>query len=118
MSTATAVKTPPAERETLSEGDGSETVQRAWRGLLRAHAGLSKRLDAELEQVFQEWDRAIAASGSRTAAGDGAQGLFHVELSVLPDEFQSILNRLNEILNRRSYIRNLVAGVQNELAGA
>jgi len=75
-------------------------------------------VDAELEQVFQEWDRAIAASGSRTAAGDGAQGLFHVELSVLPDEFQSILNRLNEILNRRSYIRNLVAGVQNELAGA
>src|SRR5271154_2653261 len=51
MSTATA--TPSAEQETLCEGDGSETVQRAWRGLLRAHAGLSKRLDAELEQAHR-----------------------------------------------------------------
>jgi len=45
MSTATAVKIPSGE-EALSEGE-----VRAWRGLLRAHACLAKRLDAELEQA-------------------------------------------------------------------
>jgi DNA-binding MarR family transcriptional regulator len=54
MSTATAVKIPPAtQEETLSEGDRSEIVQRAWRGLFRAHAGLAKRLDAELEHAHR-----------------------------------------------------------------
>jgi DNA-binding MarR family transcriptional regulator len=51
MSTLTA--TPAAEQESLCEGDPSEVVQRAWRGLLRAHAGLAKRLDAELEQAHR-----------------------------------------------------------------
>jgi DNA-binding MarR family transcriptional regulator len=45
MSTATAVKIPPGEHESLSDGE-----LRAWRGLLRAHACLAKRLDAELER--------------------------------------------------------------------
>jgi len=45
MSTATAVKIPSGE-ESLSEGE-----VRAWRGLLRAHACLAKRLDASLEQA-------------------------------------------------------------------
>src|ERR1039457_1860783 len=45
MSTATAVKIPSGE-EALSEGE-----LRAWRGLLRAHACLAKRLDTELEQA-------------------------------------------------------------------
>ncbi len=48
MSTATVVKIPPGERETLSEGEA-----RAWRGLLRVHACLAKRLDAELEQAHR-----------------------------------------------------------------
>jgi DNA-binding MarR family transcriptional regulator len=48
MSTATAVKIPPGERETLTVGE-----LRAWRGLLRAHACLAKRLDAELEQAHR-----------------------------------------------------------------
>jgi DNA-binding MarR family transcriptional regulator len=43
MSTATAIKIG-SEEQTLSEGE-----LRAWRGLLRAHASLAKRLDAELE---------------------------------------------------------------------
>ena len=47
MSTATAVKIP-SEEESLSEGE-----LRAWRGLLRAHACLAKRLDAELEQAHR-----------------------------------------------------------------
>ena len=45
MSTATAVKITPPAQEALSEGE-----KRAWRGLLRAHACLAKRLDAELER--------------------------------------------------------------------
>jgi DNA-binding MarR family transcriptional regulator len=46
MSTATAVKITAPENEALSEGE-----VRAWRGLLRAHACLAKRLDATLEQA-------------------------------------------------------------------
>ncbi|HMD58132.1 MAG TPA: MarR family transcriptional regulator [Solirubrobacteraceae bacterium] len=45
MSTATAVKITPPAQEALSVGE-----QRAWRGLLRAHACLARRLDAELER--------------------------------------------------------------------
>jgi DNA-binding MarR family transcriptional regulator len=46
MSTATAVKIPTGEQDTLTAGE-----LRAWRGLLRAHACLARRLDAELEQA-------------------------------------------------------------------
>src|ERR1700726_3573311 len=45
MSTAIAVKIPPGEQESLTLGE-----LRAWRGLLRAHACLARRLDAELER--------------------------------------------------------------------
>jgi DNA-binding MarR family transcriptional regulator len=48
MSTATAVKIAPSGQETLTVGE-----MRAWRGLLRAHACLAKRLDAELDQVHR-----------------------------------------------------------------
>jgi DNA-binding MarR family transcriptional regulator len=50
MSTAT-VTIAPEEQAPLGEGDRSEVVQRAWRGLLRAHACLAKRLDSELERA-------------------------------------------------------------------
>lgn len=46
MATATAVKISPSDQEALTLGE-----LRAWRGLLRAHACLAKRLDAELEQA-------------------------------------------------------------------
>jgi DNA-binding MarR family transcriptional regulator len=46
MSSATAVKIPPGEQDTLSDGE-----LRAWRGLLRAHACLAKRLDAALDNA-------------------------------------------------------------------
>src|SRR5580698_6696845 len=46
MSTVTAVKIATSEQDGLSLGE-----LRAWRGLLRAHACLAKRLDAELEQA-------------------------------------------------------------------
>jgi len=48
MSTATAVKISTSEQETLTVGE-----VRAWRGLLRAHACLAKRLDADLEQAHR-----------------------------------------------------------------
>jgi DNA-binding MarR family transcriptional regulator len=46
--TATALKIPVSEQETLTFGE-----VRAWRGLLRAHACLAKRLDTELERAHQ-----------------------------------------------------------------
>jgi DNA-binding MarR family transcriptional regulator len=46
MPTATAVKTTSVEQEALTEGELG-----AWRGLLRAHGCLAKRLDAELERA-------------------------------------------------------------------
>src|SRR5579872_5457822 len=46
MSTVTAVKIAPSEQDALTLGE-----LRAWRGLLRAHACLAKRVDAELERA-------------------------------------------------------------------
>src|SRR5271154_5481796 len=46
MSPVTAVKIVHSEQDGLTLGE-----LRAWRGLLRAHACLAKRLDAELEQA-------------------------------------------------------------------
>jgi DNA-binding MarR family transcriptional regulator len=50
MSSATAVKTSPVGHPFPLEGPEAELPKRAWRGLLRAHACLAKRLDAELER--------------------------------------------------------------------
>ena len=72
MSIETAVKISPAEQQSVCEGDPPETVQRAWRGLLRAHACLAKRLDAQLEQAhglpvssYEVLDHLEHASGGR-----------------------------------------------------
>ncbi len=46
MSAATAVKLPSTDQNALTLEE-----LRAWRGLLRAHACLAKRLDAELERA-------------------------------------------------------------------
>src|ERR1700747_420053 len=46
MTSATAEKMQAGEQRALSEGE-----LRAWRGLLRAHACLAKRLDTALEQA-------------------------------------------------------------------
>jgi DNA-binding MarR family transcriptional regulator len=46
MTSATAVKMPTGEQQALT---GAEL--RAWRGLLRAHACLAKRLDTALDQA-------------------------------------------------------------------
>jgi DNA-binding MarR family transcriptional regulator len=54
MSTATATATVlklPQGKDSLGESDSlSEAELRAWRGLLRAHASLAKRLESRLER--------------------------------------------------------------------
>jgi DNA-binding MarR family transcriptional regulator len=51
MATATAVHISPREEALIAAGARLELGERAWRGLLRTHACLSKRLDAELERA-------------------------------------------------------------------
>ncbi|HWF33633.1 MAG TPA: MarR family transcriptional regulator [Solirubrobacteraceae bacterium] len=80
MSTVTAVKIPPGEHESLLSEERSDAGQRAWRGLLRAHACLAKRLDAALEQThslplssYEVLDRLEDASGGRMRMCDLAE---------------------------------------------
>ena len=53
MLTATAVKTAEGAQGARGLGDPTELGQIAWRGLLRAHSCLAKRLDAELERAHR-----------------------------------------------------------------
>jgi DNA-binding MarR family transcriptional regulator len=80
MSTVTAVKIPPGEHEGLLSEERSDAGQRAWRGLLRAHACLAKRLDAALEQAhglplssYEVLDRLEDANSGRMRMCDLAE---------------------------------------------
>jgi DNA-binding MarR family transcriptional regulator len=80
MSTVTAVKIPPGEHEGLLSEERSDAGQRAWRGLLRAHACLAKQLDAALEQAhglplssYEVLDRLEDANGGRMRMCDLAE---------------------------------------------
>lgn len=55
-----------------------------------------EEVDAELQNVFDEWDKAIDAGADQAAR-------------------RAVSAKLNEVLNRRSYIRNLVRNVAQEL---
>ena len=55
-----------------------------------------EEIDAELQGIFEEWDKAIDAGADDLARG-------------------AVMAKLNEALNRRSYIRNLVRNVAQEL---
>lgn len=75
MSTATVVKISPSDQEALTLGE-----LRAWRGLLRAHACLAKRLDAELERAhhlpmtsYEVLNRLQEATGGRMRMCDLAE---------------------------------------------
>jgi DNA-binding MarR family transcriptional regulator len=75
VSTATVVKISPSDQEALTLGE-----LRAWRGLLRAHACLAKRLDAELERAhhlpmtsYEVLNRLQEATGGRMRMCDLAE---------------------------------------------
>ena len=98
MSTATVVKIPTGEQgDTLTAGE-----LRAWRGLLRAHACLARRLVAELDQahglpmtsyeVLHHLDEAL---GGRMRMRDLAE---HAQLS------RSGLTRLVDRLEREELL--------------
>ena len=98
MSTATVVKIPTGEQgDTLTAGE-----LRAWRGLLRAHACLARRLDTELDQahglpmtsyeVLHHLDEAL---GGRMRMRDLAE---HAQLS------RSGLTRLVDRLEREELL--------------
>jgi DNA-binding MarR family transcriptional regulator len=102
MSTATAVKIATGEPESLIAGNRTEAGQRAWRGLLRAHACLSKRLDAAMDQVhglpltsYEVLDRLEDSSGGRMRMCDLAE---QAQLS------RSGLTRLVDRLERESLL--------------
>ena len=84
MSTATAVKIPPpSAKEALTVGE-----LRAWRGLLRAHTCLAKRLDAELDHAHR-----------------------------LPMTSYEVLNRLQEATGGRMRMRDLAEQAQLSRSG-
>ena len=93
-----------------SAGDAAETSA-VRRKLAAAQEDFEAKLgevDAELEQLFGEWDALDAT------VGDSRGG------APLPDSgpHRKLMERMNDVLNRRSYIRNLVASVQKELEEA
>jgi DNA-binding MarR family transcriptional regulator len=80
MSTATAFKANTGEQDGLLGDERPEPGQRAWRGLLRAHACLAKRLDTALEQThglplssYEVLDRLEDSSGGRMRMCDLAE---------------------------------------------
>jgi DNA-binding MarR family transcriptional regulator len=102
MPTAIAVNNPAEETEVLGALDQSELGQRAWRGLLRTHACLAKRLDAELEQAhrlpmssYEVLSHLAVAQGGRMRMCDLAE---EVQLS------RSGLTRLVDRLEREELI--------------
>jgi DNA-binding MarR family transcriptional regulator len=93
MSAATAVKTtsPPAGQEgTLSDGE-----LRAWRGLLRAHACLAKRLDAELEREHRLPLSSYEVLNHLDDAGAG-----RMRMSDLADQAQLSRSGLTRLVDR------------------
>jgi DNA-binding MarR family transcriptional regulator len=81
MSTATSLEIAPGGQDAPAVAiEPSESGQRAWRGLLRAHACLSKRLDAALEQThglplssYEVLDRLDDAEGGKMRMCDLAE---------------------------------------------
>jgi DNA-binding MarR family transcriptional regulator len=80
MPSAIAVKTPVVEHGALKGDEPGDLGLRAWQGLLRVHACLAKRLDAELERAhglqassFEVLDHLASAQGARMRMCDLAE---------------------------------------------
>ena len=93
------------------DGAGAGETSAVRRKLAAAQEDFEAKLgevDAELQQLFGEWDTLDATAGDRRGGAplpaSGPQ--------------RKLMERMNDVLNRRSYIRNLVASVQKELEEA
>jgi DNA-binding MarR family transcriptional regulator len=80
MATATSIEIAPGEQGSSIADEPSDAGQRAWRGLLRAHSCLSKRLDAALDQAhglplssYEVLDRLDDSIGGRMRMCDLAE---------------------------------------------
>lgn len=101
--TATVLKIPSGEAPDGGEGDGLDHLElRAWRGLLRTHASLAKRLEAQLEREhklplssYEVLQRLMDAPGERMRMCDLAE---QVQLS------RSGLTRLVDRLEREELL--------------
>ena len=83
-------------REAKNDGGDLSELRRR---LAEAQKNFQEKLeevDAELLDVFSEWDQAIDSGADEAAR-------------------RAVSAQLNEVLNRRSYIRNLVRNVAQEL---
>jgi DNA-binding MarR family transcriptional regulator len=102
MPTATVVTSPAEDKEVLSRADTSELGQRAWRGLLRTHSCLAKRLDAELEQSHH-----LPMSSYEVLSNLAVQSEGRMRMCDLAEEVQlsrSGLTRLVDRLEREELI--------------
>ncbi len=136
MSTATAVKIETGEPETAVSDDGPAVAgerpdagQRAWRGLLRAHACLAKRLDAALDQAhglplssYEVLSHLEDASGGRMRMCDLAEQaqLSRSGLTRLVDrlEREQLLERCSCQHDARGSFACLTAGGRDRLEEA
>jgi len=136
MPTATAVTIETGEPETAVSDDGpavaaerSDSGQRAWRGLLRAHACLAKRLDAALDQAhglplssYEVLDHLEDASGGRMRMCDLAEQaqLSRSGLTRLVDrlEREQLLERCSCDHDARGSFACLTAGGRERLQEA
>src|SRR5262252_7333834 len=84
-------------REVKSSGGDLSDLKARLEAAEKSFQGKLSKVDAELQSVAREWDKAID-----TNAGEAVG--------------KKLMARMNELLNRRSYIRNLVNKVAKELA--
>ena len=83
-------------RETKDSGGDLAGLKAKLQSAEANFQGKLDEVDAQLQDVAKEWDRAVDSNAGAEAR-------------------ETIFARMNDLLNRRAYIRNLVANVQKEL---
>jgi molecular chaperone HscB len=110
-------------RQTRTSADvpaETATVRRKLEAASQNFAEKLAEVDAELEELFAEWDKAYADAGARAGLTEARAATLGRDASndaTSDAARRKLMERMNEVLNRRSYIRNLVASVQKELEG-